>query len=181
MKGMEMLASLVAILFLIGIGSLIGGIVILVINLIHLPTTQPINYELYIFSSYPAIKYQTMMLSYLEATDENGIQIKKILTYGVYQDNLDDVFVDGTEVTTLGASTSEMFKKWIPNEFYVLSLSINGEGHVIAKNFNPSGSDDTLKTRMVSVPVYIDRSNFMLYSSAKNKDIPLKVTLDLYV
>jgi hypothetical protein len=180
MKGIELLSSLIALLFLIGIGTFLGGIVILVINMVTLPSTNPIDYELQLAPSYPPVKYQTMLLSYLETTDESGFQIKKILAYAAYQGNVTNVFIDGTEVTTLGSSTSDMFNEWIPREFYVLGLNINGKEHIISRNTG-SSSGSMLNLREISVPIYVDSTIYTVYSREGNPELPLNVTLDLYV
>ena len=180
MKGVELLSSLIALLFLVGIGTLVSGIVVLVISMIELPSTNPINYELQLSSAYPPIKYQTMLLSYLEATGQSGMQIKKILAYAAYQGNVDNILIDGTMVTTLSSSTGDMFNKWIPREFYILSLNIGGKDYIISKNTG-SLSDGVMELREVSVPVYIDSAVYNVYSEGENPSLPLNVSLDLYV
>jgi hypothetical protein len=182
MKGIELLSTLVALLMLLGISSILGGLVIYVINAVRQPTTSPIDYEMYLSPGYPPIKYQTMLLSYLESTEaSSGLQFKKIMIYAALQRNVTDIFVDGYYIDTLGDATQTSFNKWIPEEFYLLALNVKGTNLIITKNDRAlrALSSNVIKLRRVSVPVYIDAS--MIGAKPKNSDIPINVTLDLYV
>jgi hypothetical protein len=181
MKGIELIASLIAILFMLGISSFLGGIIIIVTNFVEQPSTSPINYEMYISPWYPPIKYESMLLSYLELTDASGIQVKRILAYASYQNSVDSIFIDGKPVATLGATTSSAFDKWIPGEAYAIILNVNGVPHTIAQNAEAIRkiSKGILSMRRISVPVYIDRDS-MASGNSKN-ELPLKATLDFYV
>ena len=180
MKGVELLSSLIALLFLIGIGTLVSGLVVLVISMVKMPSTDPIDYELQLSSAYPPIKYQTMMLSYLESTGQSGMQMKKILAYAAYQGNIDNILIDGTRVTTLSSSTADMFNKWIPREFYILSLNIGEKDYIISKNTGFL-SGGVMELREISVPEYIDSAVYNAYGEDENPSLPLNVSLDLYV
>jgi hypothetical protein len=122
-------------------------------------------------------------LSYLESTDVSGLQIKKILAYAAYQNNVTNVFVDGTEITTLGSSSSTVFKQWIKDEAYLLELTIGGKGFVITKNDRAirALSNNVLRLRRISVPVYIDDETAKEIKSDKASPLPINVTLDFYV
>jgi hypothetical protein len=183
MKGIELLSSLIAILVMLGFSSLFGGLLVFIINLAEQPSTNPINYEMYFSATYPPIKYETMLLSYLESTDVSGLQIKKILAYAAYQNNVTNVFVDGTEITTLGSSSSTVFKQWIKDEAYLLELTIGGKGFVITKNDRAirALSNNVLRLRRISVPVYIDDETAKEIKSDKASPLPINVTLDFYV
>jgi hypothetical protein len=179
MKGIEVFASLVAILFLIGISSMLAGVAIMTLNLVSQPSTAPINYEMRLSYLYPPIKYETMLLSYLEVTDTSGFQIKKILMYAAYQNNIEDVFIDGKDVTTLKSTTSDIFTKWIPSNPYLISLNVKGKSYVIADKIRSSQTAqiNALKLRKISLPVYIESK--IADDLKYNKD--QGITLDFYV
>ena len=104
MKGVELLASLLALLIMIGITGLLGSVIILVIELAK--SVTPPTYNLYLSPIYPPIKYEGMLLSYLE-TNISDYQIKKILTYVAYQKNVTNIFIDGKiEITGLTGNTT---------------------------------------------------------------------------
>ncbi|MBN2202970.1 MAG: hypothetical protein JW700_02205 [Candidatus Aenigmarchaeota archaeon] len=180
MKGVELLASLFAVLIMIGIGSLLGGLVIFIINTAELPTSQPIDYEMQMHATYPPVKYETMLLSYLES-DYEGMQFKKILAYAAYHENLDNLYVDGIRIVDLEKSTKDVFDQWIPNQAYIIELNIDGNGIVIARSSSLIGyrKNDITEVRKLSVPIYIDAEVFD--SLSKKTPLPLKVTLDFYV
>ena len=183
MKGFELMASLIALMFLLGIGAMLGGVVVIVINDIKQPYTNKINYEMYMSPIYPPIKYEDMLTSYLESADvSSSIPIKKVLAYAAYQNNVTNVFVDDIEVKTLGLSTYSVFNNWIPDEAWLLSLNIGGKSYVISENQRAinSLSKGVMRLRRISVPIYID-SDTVRPSGDKNSDLPIKVALDFYV
>jgi hypothetical protein len=181
MKGIELIASLIAILFMLGISSFLGGIIIIVTNAVEQPSTRNINYEMYVSPYYPPIKYESMLLSYLEVTDASGIQAKRLLAYAAYQGSVDSIFIGSKEVTSLGSTTSSTFDKWIPTQAYMIILNVDGKPYIIAQNAQAVNtlSKSMLNMRKISVPIYIDRDS-MAYGNKKN-DLPLKATLDFYV
>lgn len=182
MKGVELLSSLIALLILLGMSSLLGGLLVFIINLAELPSTHPINYEMYYSAQYPPIKYETMLLSYLESTETaSGYQIKKILAYAAYQNNVNNIFVDGLEINTLGSSTSAIFNQWIPTEAYLLELTINGKDYIIAERGIRNLANSVLRMRRISVPVYIDIETAQAFKPDKTSVLPLDITLDFYV
>jgi hypothetical protein len=184
MKGVELLSSLIALLILLGMSSLLGGLLVFIINLAESPSTHPINYEMYFSPQYPPIKYETMLLSYLESTETaSGYQIKKILAYAAYQRNVTNVFVDELEIKTLGSSTSTIFNQWIPTEAYLLELTINGKDYIIAENERAirNLANNVLRMRRISVPVYIDIETAQSFKPDKTSVLPLNITLDFYV
>ena len=185
MKGVELLSSLIAILIMIGVGTLFGGIVIFAINLANLPTSRAIDYETYMFAAYPPIKYETMMLSYLETTEPtSGFQIKKILNYAAYQEKIDGIYIEGENITKpeLEAATRNVIEQWIPQGAYLLELKVGDETYVITKNAGSltAYSEDVLRIRKISIPLYIDNRNFVV-TNQKNTELPIKITLDFYV
>jgi hypothetical protein len=184
MKGVELLASLLALLMMIGIGAFCGGIIIYIINVAHQPSATPINYEMYLSPIYPPIKYETMLLSYLE-TNLSYYPIKKILTYAAYQRNITNIFMDGNvsngneEITNLGYFSSNVFNQWIPGETYLLILNVDGKEYVIVQNRRSLITSDMVKLRRISIPIYID--SFSIVRIDKTRELPLNVTLDFYV
>jgi len=184
MKGIELLSSLIAILVMLGFASLFGGLLVFIINLSEQPSTNPINYEMYFSPKYPPVKYEAMLLSYLESTETvSGFQIKKILAYAAYQNNVTNVFIDGTEITTLDSSSSAIFNQWIKDEAYLLELTIGGKGYIITKNARAINalSNNILRLRRISVPIYIDDETAKEIKSDEIKPLPINVTLDFYV
>jgi hypothetical protein len=185
MKGIELLSSIVALLMMLGIGSLFGGAIIFVLNAAMQPTSSKINYEMYLSPIYPPIKYESMMLSYLESTEKvSGIQYKKILAYAAYQNNITDIFIDGNkEVKTLESSTFDIFSYWLEREGYILALSVDGKAYVIAKNTRalPNLPTQKFKIRRISVPIYVDADMIKHAKTASGRENPLNVTLDFYV
>jgi hypothetical protein len=181
MKGLELLASLIAIFMMLGIGALMGGAIIFILNAARQPSADKIDYELYLSPIYPPIKYEAMLLSYLEAEEENsGIQFKKILAYAAYQKNTTNIFVEGDEVTKLSESSYKIFSSWLENNGYLLAINIDGIAYVIAENKRalPTFPDQTMRVKRISVPLYIDRNSFRVY---KTRELTLNVTLDFYV
>jgi len=180
MKGVELLASLIAILIMLGITSLLSGIIIFVLNAANQPTSSRINYEMYLSPIYPPIKYEAMLLSYLESTDSSGYQIKKILAYAAYQKNITNVFVEGREITSLSTSSKQILDNWIERDGYILILNVGGNPYVISENKRAIQNlpDSRLTIRRISIPLYIDRYSF---KNDKKADLPLNVTLDFYV
>ena len=182
---MELLSSLIALLMLMGLGALMGGAIIFILNASIQPNSSKINYEMYLSPIYPPIKYEAMILSYLETTEEtSGIQFKRILTYAAYQENINDVFVEGDkEVTTLSASSYNIFSLWIEREGYLLVLNVDGKAYVIAENSRalPKLPDQKFNIKRISVPLYIDANSLKGVKYVKGRELPLKVTLDFYV
>jgi len=185
MKGIELLASLISILMMIGIAALLGGAIIFVLNAVRQPLSGRINYEMYLSPIYPPVKYEIMLLSYLETTEENsGYQIKKILTYAAYQKSTTNIFVEGNnEVTTLSESSYKILSGWLEGDGYILALNVDGINYIIADNRRalPILPDEVLKLKRISVPLYADASSIRKSSTNRNKELPLNVTLDFYV
>jgi len=185
MKGVELLASLIAILMMIGISALLGGAIIFVLNAVRQPLSDRIDYELYLSSIYPPVKFETMLLSYLESTEENsGFQIKKILTYAAYQKNITNVFVEGNnEVTMLSESTYGIFSVWLGGNGYIITLNVGDDQYIIAENTRafPTLPDKALKLKRISVPLYTDAALIRRSIAEKGRELPLNVTLDFYV
>ena len=179
MKGVELLASLLALLIMIGITGLLGGVIIFVINLAKSGT--PPTYSLYLSPIYPPIKYETMLLSYLE-TNISDYQIKKILAYAAYQKNVTNIFIDGKiEITGLTANTTNILNQWFTNEGYLLVLNVDGVGYIIAENRRAFSilPNSMLNLKRISIPLYIDSSSII--KTDKTYELPLNITLDFYV
>ena len=184
MKGIELLATVLALLMMIGATAFLGGIIIFVLNAAYQPTTSKITYEMFLSSIYPPIKDESILLSYLETTDEpSGFQVKKILTYAAYQRNITNVFVEGKEVTTLGATTLNVFSLWLKGNGYILALNIDGYPYFISDNRRAFKilPDNMLKLKRISVPVYIDVESIKKIKTYRELELPISVTLDLYV
>ena len=185
MKGIELLSSLIGILMLMGLGALMGGAIIFILNASIQPTTSKIDYEMFLSPIYPPIKYESMLLSYLETTEEvSGLQFKKILTYAAYQEDIDVVFVDGDKmVTTLSASSYDVFSLWLDRDGYMLVLNVDGKGYLIAENSRslPKLPDQKFSVKRISVPLYIDSNSLKGVNYDKTRELPLRVTLDFYV
>jgi hypothetical protein len=177
MKGIELFASVISLLFLIGISAMLGGVVIIALNLVDAPTTQTIDYEMQMSSVYPPIKLQTAMLSYLELTDVSGFKIKEILSYAAMQENIDSVLIDGKYVTTLGTTTSDSIKRWFPDSSFIVTLNINGRVILIADNMLSSRSVQSavLTLKHVSVPIFIDSQSINEYSESPSAKIDFYV------
>ncbi|MFH0929451.1 MAG: hypothetical protein V1818_03790 [Candidatus Aenigmatarchaeota archaeon] len=185
MKGIELLASILALMIMIGVGSLFGGIIISVINLSEQPSLGPIHYEMFMFPAYPPVKYETMLLSYLETTEpSSGLQIKKILTYAAYQRTIDSIYIEGETISRseLEQATRDVFEKWLPGGAYLIELKIGKENHVIAKNSDVLGklSKEVLRIRKISVPLFIDEETYIA-NYPKNSELPMNIILDFYV
>jgi len=179
MKGVELLASLLALLMMVGISAFLAGILIFVINGEKQPSTTPINYEMYYSPIYPPIKYEIALMSYLE-TNISNYKIKKILAFAAYQRNATNIIVDGNvEITNLGDFSSKIFDQWLPNEPYLLILSASGREYVLVEKRKSIQVSDTLKIRRISIPLYIDSSSIIV--TDKTRELPLNITLDLYV
>lgn len=185
MKGIELLSSFVSFLVMLGISIFLGGVIIGVLNVARAwgVFIGPAEYEMGLSPLYPPINYEDMLLSYLETTieltDGTRFQIKKVLVYAAYQKNVTNVFVDGKEVTTLIKSSYKIFSNWIGNYGYILVLNIGGEPYILAENRGALGitPDRMLIIRRVSIPTYIDSESVI----GKTRELPLDVTLDLYV
>jgi hypothetical protein len=183
LKGVELLASVLGLLMMIGIAAFLGGIMIFVISAAHQPSASKITYEMFLSPIYPPIKYETMLLSYLESTETaSKIPIKKILVYAAYQKKVDSIFIDGANVTTLGDSSVQIFNNWLQDEFYILILNVDGNEYTIASNRRALVilPDNMEKIKKISVPLYVDSKSFVLVND-KTRELPLSITLDLYV
>jgi len=183
MKGVELIATLIAFLFMVGISIFLSGIIITALNFARtsqnycalLGVNCKVSNTMYLYSAYPPLKYETMLLSYLEVTVEN-IQIKKLLAYAAYQKNVTNIFVDDKEIKSLRSKSSAMMWQWLGKNGYLLALSIDGKPYVLADNKRafPIASDDIVRLKRISIPVYLD------VESTRGQQ-PLSVTLDLYV
>jgi len=182
MKGIELLATIISFLVFLGVTIIFGGIIISAVNTAQ--ATKPFvittPYKLALSPLYPPIDYENMLLSYLETTDPySGFQIKKLIVYAAYQKNVTNVFIDGEEVTTLPQASSEIFSRWIGNYGYMLILNSGGEPYILVNNKLAFEilPDRMLKVRRVSIPSYIDSESV----GGKTLELPLNITLDLYV
>lgn len=182
MKGIELLATIISFLVFLGITIIFSGIIISVVNTVQ--ATKPIvritPYRLALSPLYPPIDYEDMLLSYLETTDPySGFQIKKLIVYAAYQKNVTNVFINGDEVTSLPLASAEIFSRWIENYGYMLILNNGGEPYILVNNKLAFEilPDRMLKVRRVSIPSYIDSESV----AGKKRELPLNVTLDLYV
>ena len=166
---------------LIGVGSLLGGAIIFILNATRQPITSKVNYEMYLSPIYPPIKYETMLLSYLES-EYSGFQIKKILAYAAYQKNTTNIFVDGNnEVTKLSEYTYDVFSYWLEGNGYLLALNVGGKAYIIAENKRAFSifPDEMFRVKRISIPLYIDA--YSKHSTDKTRELPLNITLDFYV
>ncbi len=184
MKGVELIATLISLLTMLGITSLLGGIIVVTLNAVK----TPVSTEMVLSPIYPPIKYETMLLSYLESTDaDTGFQIKKILTYAAFQDNITNIFIyppitpGNEEVKNLRSTTSRIFYTWLEKNGFIVVLNVDGYPHVLAQNIGGFVilSDNILNVKRVSIPLYIDVETMRKID--KDRELPLKVTLDLYV
>jgi hypothetical protein len=179
MKGIELIGTLIALLAMFGVSAFMGGIVIIVLN----TASNKVPYTMILSPIYPPIKYEGMLLSYLESTDDHsGFQIKKILMYAAYQRNITNVFVEGNKEVTIADLTdtsTRIFNQWVGKNYYMLIFNIDGQAYVLAGNKFISTYDKVTKIRRISIPVYIDAE--MLKKTNKIRELPLNVTLDLYV
>jgi len=188
MKGVELLAELVSLLVMIGVTIVLGGVMIMSLNLVQAASPfaewigRPIEKEWVMVLSplYQPIQYEDMVLSYLESTDDSGLQIKKIIAYAAYQENVTNVFIDGKEIDLVDSS-SKIFSQWFEESGYILVLNIDGHPYVLAQNRRafPIFSDRSLRLRRISQPTYVDKESVGV--TDKTHELPLDATLDLYV
>lgn len=188
MKGIELISEIIAMLIMIGLTAALGGVIIIGINFVKSADALPLigenipkTYIMGVSPIYPPIKNEEMLLAFLEITDENsGVQVKKILTYAAYQNNVKNVFVDGKEIDLTDVST-RIFSKWFGNDGYMLILNINGYPYVLSQNKKslPILPDNILRIRRISYPVYLDKESAKAIKV--NYELPIKITLDLYV
>jgi hypothetical protein len=182
MKGIELFGSIVALIIMFMGSVIFQGINIFVLNNLE----RSFTFRLALSPIYPPIKYEVMLLAYLESTDDvSGIQIKKILTYAAYQRNITNVFIGEKEITTLPDTSSKIFLQWFKDSEsrgYLLVLNVAGRPYVLAENKRGFVilSDSILNLKKVSIPLYIDEE-IIKKSVGINEELPLNVTLDLYV
>jgi len=187
MKGVEALAEIVSLLVMFGLSAVLGGLIIITLNYVTILKASPIDvtaeYTMSLNPIYPPIKMEDFLLAYLESTEEtSGIQFKKIITYAAYQENVTNVFVDekGIKEIDLVASSSKIFSQWLEDYAYLLIMNVRGHPYVLAENKKafPIFSNKMLSVRKISIPTYIDEKSIGIKS---NNELPLDVTLDLYV
>ena len=181
MKGVEVIAEIVSLLVMIGLSAVLGGLIIITLNYVTLLKASPIDvtaeYTMALSPLYAPIKMEDALLSYLETTDPSGLQIKKIITYAAYQETVTNVFVEGNEIN-LAASSSQIMSQLIKNDAYLLILNVRGRPYVLADNKKAFAMDKTLSLSRISFPSYIDEKSIRI---SLNHELPLDVTLDLYV
>lgn len=183
MKGVEAIAEIVSMLVLFGLSAVLGGLIIISLNYVSFLKATPIpikaEYTMAIAPIYSPIKMEDVLLAYLESTDSSGLQIKKIIVYAAYQESVTNVYVEGNEIN-LADSSYEILSQLIKDDAYLLVLNIRGRPYVLAENKKafPIYSNKLLDLDRISFPTYIDKKSISL---SLNHELPLDVTLDLYV
>jgi hypothetical protein len=129
MKGSELLGDMISILVMIGISFVAGGVVLWVMNITE-QTDWGSTYSLILNPMHQPIKYEEMILSYLETTHTTSasgpaISTKRIILEAVDQGNPRSVIVDGQKFD-LFSITQPTFDSWFQGAPYLFMLKIKG-------------------------------------------------------
>lgn len=157
MKGVELIASIIAFLFLFAVSFVLIGLVIYVDNVVR-PLTHS-TYQLVVSPIHQPIKYETLLLAYLETTD-NGVPMKKILTEAANQDkpgtSSNPAYVDGVAVDNLLEYSQKIFSNWMGNSPYVLVLRIDDHEYILSEDREgfPLNDRDILNVRKISTKIF---------------------------
>jgi len=92
-KGSSLIAEIIALLVMIGMGYLLGGIMIYVQGIAGLPYMPKVQYELTLEPGAIPIRHEDAMLSLMESTYE-GVTIKQLAFYAVAERNVDPYIPD---------------------------------------------------------------------------------------
>lgn len=165
MKGVELLASIVGLLFLVVVSFVAGGIIIWTQNMVTL-TGMGATYTLILSPFHEPIKYESMLLSYLEL-EHQGYAVKDIIVEAANQKLVSNIYIDGKYVTELPEFTRQKFGLWFGDNPYLLILYSEGEERVITGNkdaFIPS-EKEKLMVRKVRMKIYspVHDSELILY------------------
>lgn len=124
MKGSELLGQIIALLVLVGISFVAGGIILWTMNITE-DTGWGSTYSLTLNPIHQPIKYEAMILSYMEVTHD-GVPAKDMIVNSIDNgDPLTDVNVDG-KTFDLIEITRNVFDSWFGDEPYILFIERNG-------------------------------------------------------
>jgi len=169
MKGSELLGEIIALFILIGISFVAVGIVLWVMNLTE-ETDWGSTYALTLNPIHQPIKYEIMLLSYIETTQPSGSSgpmtpVKRIIFNAVEQETTDINNVDvGGQTFDLQTISKPIFDGWFRKDPYLLMLKIGEEEYPLAgtsKSF-VGIEDKKIPVKKVAVPIKTPSNEGML-------------------
>lgn len=167
MKGVELLAMIIAFFFLFAITFILGSITIYVENVVRGLGFHK-SYSMVVSPIHLPVKYELMLLSYLETTEHRtGIPPKKILTAAATENTTTYIYIDGEIIHDLPQFTENIFGIWMGEEAYLLILDVEGYERVIAGNKNAFALEEVeaIRVKKVSTEIFspIHKSHLDLY------------------
>ena len=153
MKGDEFVAALISFIILFAMAAIIVGVLVYTNGLHALSWGGSLDVVL--VGTHLPIKYENMLLSYLEVTDDtNNIPMKKIISYAAYQGTLTPN-VDGVLVNNFKSDTAVIMSTWVSDRDYIVTLEINGAETMIAGNLGGTmiSSAQKLVLRKATAPI----------------------------
>lgn len=161
MKGSELLGQIIGLFILIGISFVAIGMILWTIQITE-TTGWGSTYSLILAPIHQPIKYEVMVLSYLEVT-HSGIPTKNIIFEAIEsgitdKDDLEEIIVtDGSESHefNLPLLSKDAFDGWFGEDPYVLLIEIDDEPYRLAgsgRSFVPT-TDEKIAVRKVTIPI----------------------------
>ncbi len=167
-KGITLIGELIALIFLIATGYLLGGLIIFVKNVSQNLTGQ-VQFFLTIKTAFLPIKHEYTMLAFLESiyqTNSNKkIPIKTILTQAVTQNSVDKIYINGEFVDLKDASTKVLSVWPKGDKILLLNLKISGNNHPIfwdAKDLDQLRNRDRIRLQKVSLRIFSPQNEGVL-------------------
>lgn len=170
-KGVTLIGELIAFLFLIGIGYLLGGVLIFTKGVSEgwgVFEARTIDYDLTVYSGFLPVKHQDAVLAFLECTDPNtGIPMKRILTAAVVQ-NISKPYIPenfGTIDIQNAANDILSASKWGEGAFVLLLRMPTGTVH-LAGDWSKCKEKEVIRLQKVSIVIFspFEKGNLELYS-----------------
>lgn len=152
MKGSEMLGDIISMMMLIGVSFIAGGVILWTLNITQ-STGWGAMYSLTLDPVHQPIKYETMILSYIEIT-ENSAPIKSLVLKAIEQGTVDEISYKGSEFD-LESVTTEIFDKWMQGEPYLLVLKMSGvENHLAGSSKSFVGIENKrFSVKKINIPI----------------------------
>ena len=126
MKGSELLGQIVALLVLVGISFVAGGLILWVMNITE-DTAWGSTYALTLNPIHQPIKYEIMIMGFMETT-HNGITTKEIILKAIETcDNsacLTDIEI-GDNTFDIRAISKSVFDNWFEETPYLFMIEID--------------------------------------------------------
>ncbi|MBR9682215.1 MAG: hypothetical protein GOV02_00935 [Candidatus Aenigmarchaeota archaeon] len=159
MKGSELLGQIIALFILIGISFVAGGIVLWVVNITE-TTDWGATYSLVLTPVHQPIKYEAMMLSFLETT-YSDVATKNIIFSGLenYDYTLDNGGLDEIDVgvaeVNLRTISKTTFDDWFGDNPYVFIFKIEDNYYKLAGSSKPfrDNEDRKISLRRIIIPI----------------------------